>query len=75
MGREEGSGEQNGPEERSHRGLRRGGVSVSFGRSGAVGGMKLVKDEAGHVIRDQRLRDLMCLTEEGRLPPEGIGEF
>ena len=36
---------------------------------------EVVKDETGAIIRDQHLRDLMCLTEEGRLHPEGIGEF
>lgn len=38
-------------------------------------GMKLVENEAGHVIRDQHLKDLTCLIEEDRLHPEGIGEF
>lgn len=40
-----------------------------------MGGMKLGKIEAGHGIRDQCLKDLICLIEEGRLQPESIGEF
>lgn len=75
MGGEKGSGEQSRAEERNYRGPSCGGPLVSFGRSGAVAGMKMGKIEAGHGIRDQCLKDLMCLIEEGRLQPDSIGEF